>query len=102
MRAIAAPYSRRRPKGTSANSEGDRLGRCLAVFAVHHGRFGGPEPDPRVPTRVRSIVKAEPPSVDFIGRNFDLMECLDLSVNAVTLAEAVVRRIVDFLKRREV
>jgi hypothetical protein len=46
----------------------------FTLFATRRGSLNGLEPDLRIPARLRGIVGADPPSVDSIGRIYDLMD----------------------------
>lgn len=46
----------------------------LTLFATRRGSLNGLERDLRIPARLRGLVGAEPPSVDSIGRIYDLMD----------------------------
>jgi len=46
----------------------------LTLFATRRGSLNGLEPDLRIPARLQGIVGAQPPSVDSIGRIYDVMD----------------------------
>src|SRR5262249_37079907 len=46
----------------------------LTLFVTRRGSLNGLEQDLRIPSRLQGLVGAQPPSVDSIGRIYDLMD----------------------------